>query len=363
MDLRALFDVPVPAIVLAEEAFGETGGKTANGIVLHSEIFDAHAIVDSTTTGQTPTDVLHNPDAPDIPIVDSVGAALNVAPESQALVIGVAPAGSQLPDAWVEDIETAIQAGCDVVSGLHVFLSEREHWRRLAADHGSRIIDVRKPPEEDELRVADGSVDDIEADVVCTMGTDCAIGKRTTTFELYKAAQAAGYDAGWVATGQTGIMVGAQRGIVIDRVPADFAAGVVEDLVIDVASDHELVFVEGQAALSHRAYSGVSLSILHGAWPDAVVLADDPDRSRRTHFESFTVNGVANERLAIEHLADTKVVAISTWGDSDAATQAHDIPAANVYDDEGPRELLEAIESGLGRGTDANNSTPRLTDE
>ncbi len=354
MNLRDAFDVPVPTIVLAEGEFGETGGKTANGVVMHSEVFDPRAIVDTETTGRTPADVLGKADAPEIPIVESVEAALNEAPEAEALVIGVAPAGGELPEAWITDIEDAIRAGCDIVSGLHVFLGEKDHWQTLADQHGARLFDVRKPPTDDELRVGDGSVDDVDADVVLTLGTDCAVGKRTTTFELYQAARDAGLDAGWVATGQTGIMVGAHEGVVVDRVPADFTAGVVEDLVSAVGAEHELVFVEGQASLTHRAYSGVTLSILHGAWPDAVVLADEPVRDGRTHFERFHVDGVEKEVRLIEDLSDATVAALSTWGDPEEEAERYGLPAVNVYHDGGASELLAAIQETLHDGETVN---------
>lgn len=348
MNLRDTFDVPVPTIVLAEGEFGESGGKTANGVVMHSEIFDVRTIVDSETAGKTPRDVLKKVDAPSIPIVPSVEDALEAAPEVEVLVIGVAPAGGNLPDAWVSDIEVAMQAGCDVVSGLHVFLSEEDRWTSLATKHDVRIIDVRKPPQDDTLHVGDGSVDDIDTDIVLILGTDCAIGKRTTTFELYKEARMAGYDAGWVATGQTGIMVGAHAGVVIDRVPADFTAGVVEDLVKTVGRDHEIVFVEGQASLNHRAYSGVTLSVLHGSWPDAVVIADEPERERRTHFEQFSVEGVAAERHLIENLSDATVACLSTWGDPEIERERHELPTANIYEEGGAAELFTAVTNALG---------------
>jgi uncharacterized NAD-dependent epimerase/dehydratase family protein len=348
MNLRDDFDAPVPTIVLAEGEFGETGGKTANGVVLHSELFETEAVVDSTRAGRTPREVLGR-DAPDVPIVESTADALDVVPDAEALVVGVAPAGGALPEAWVGDIEAAIRHGCDVVSGLHVFLADDPRWADLAAAHDARLFDVRRPPDEDELRVGDGSVDDVDATVVLTLGTDCAVGKRTTTFELYRAARTAGVDAGWVATGQTGIMVGAQAGVVVDRVPADFTAGVVEDLVAEVGADHDVVFVEGQASLNHRAYSGVTLSILHGSWPDAVVLAHDPDRRARTHFERFEVAGVEAERDLIESLSDATVAAVSTWGDPEAAREAYGLPAGNVYHEDGPAALLDAVSTTVDR--------------
>lgn len=345
MDLRSAFDAPTPAVVLAEGEFGTPHGKTANGVVMHSELFDVRAVVDSTTAGRSAPDLLDRPDVPDVPVVDSTDEALDRAPDAEALVVGVAPAGGALPEAWVADIETAIEAGCDVVSGLHTFLSADDRWRALADDHGVRLFDVRKPPT-DDLRVGDGRVDDLDADVVLTLGTDCAVGKRTTTFELYRAARAAGLDAGWVATGQTGIMVGAHRGTVVDRVPADFAAGVVEDMVCDVAADHEFVFVEGQAALTHRAYSGVTLALLHGAWPDAVVLVDDPERTGREDFERFSVAGIERERRLVEDLSEATIAAVSTWADAPEEA-GYELPAANVYHADGPATLLEAVRREL----------------
>ncbi|MFB6254089.1 MAG: DUF1611 domain-containing protein [Halobacteriaceae archaeon] len=344
-NLRTALNTPAPAVILAEGEFGRTGGKTANGIVLHSEIFDARAVVDSETAGESPADVLGRQDAPDIPIVASVSEALEIASEAEVLAIGAATAGGTLPDSWVTDIETAIKAGCDVVSGLHIFLSEDEYWKELAEKHNVQLLDVRKPPAEDDMRVSDGSVDDIDADIVLMLGTDCAVGKRTTTVELYQAAREAGIDVGWVATGQTGIMVGAQAGTVVDRIPSDFTAGVVEDMVKEVGADHDLVLVEGQGSLTHRAYSGVTLSILHGAWPDAVVLADDPDREKRTHFEMFDIAGISKEIRLIEELSDADVIGISTWGDPEAESSTREIPVVNVFTDSGSGDLLSVVQN------------------
>ena len=343
MDLRSAFSSPVSAIVLAEGEFGKPGGKTANGVVMHSELFDVQAVVDSERAGRNAAEILQYDDVDDIPVVEDVEQALASAPEAEALVIGVAPAGGGLPKAWATDIQDAIRAGCDVVSGLHVFLAETPEWRDLAAEHDVRLFDVRKPPDEADLRVAEGRADDSEADVVLTVGTDCAVGKRTTTFELYRAARERGLDAGWVATGQTGIMVGAHRGVVIDRVPADFTAGVVEDLVAEVAADHDIVFVEGQGALTHRAYSGVTLSILHGAWPDAVVLVDDPDRVTRYHFEQWPVRTPDTERSLVHQLSDARVAGLSTWGNPATERDKIDLPVVNVYEDGGPERLLSAV--------------------
>lgn len=343
MDLRDALDIPVPAIVLAEGEFGEPAGKTANGVVMHSEIFEPVAIVDSETAGQSPRDILERPSVPEVPIVAEIDEALDVNPSPEALVIGVAPAGGELPTDWVDGIQTAMRAGCDVVSGLHTFLGDDPTWTTLAQECDVRLFDVRKPPAAEDLRVADGSVDELDTPVALTLGTDCAVGKRTTTFELYRAAKQRGLDAGWVATGQTGIMVGAHRGTVVDRVPSDFTAGIVEQHVIDVANDHDIVFVEGQGALTHRAYSGVTLSILHGAWPDAVVLVDDPTRERRVLFEQFPIAGVDTERELITALSEASVPAVSTWGDPAVESERYDVPVANVFEVDGADRLLDAV--------------------
>jgi uncharacterized NAD-dependent epimerase/dehydratase family protein len=346
MNLRRMLDTPVPTIVLSEGEFGNADGKTGNGVVMHSTVFDSRVIIDSTQAGRTADMVLETQCVESIPIVSSMDDALASVPEAEAVVIGAAPPGGDLPPSWAEALETAIRAGCDIISGLHVFLSEQEMWHELATEHGTRLIDVRKPPDVEDLQIGDGSVDDVDATVVLTMGTDCAVGKRTTTFELYKAAVEAGIDAGWVGTGQTGIMIGAHEGIVIDRVPADFISGAVEELVCRVGAKHDVVFVEGQAALTHRSYSGVTLGLLHGAWPDIVVLADDPDRRSRT-VGDFRVDGVDTEIDLIESLSEATVAAISTWGDPEQVEAKNGIPAANVYHEHGASDLLAAVQDLL----------------
>lgn len=347
MDLRSTYDAPVPAIVLAEGAFGSPDGKTANGVVMHSELFDARAVVDSTQAESSAREVLSNPSVSDVPVVESMGDALAAAPDAEVLVLGVAPAGGALPEAWKADIREAMRAGCDIVSGLHFFLSEEPEWRGLAESCGVDIVDVRKSPDSSELRVAEGSGPPPETDVVVVMGTDCASGKRTTTMEMYLQAKREGVDAAWVATGQTGIMIGAHRGVVIDRVPADFTAGVVEQMVAEL-DDHDVVFVEGQAALTHRAYGGVTLSILGGAWPDAVVLADDPDRESREHFESLPVASVSREASLIEEISAARVVAISTWGNPATVEYDLEVPVANIYREGGTEQLLDHVLTATG---------------
>jgi len=248
--------------ILAHETFPDRA-KTAVGILRYGD-HDVAAVLDRTTAGERVRD--HVSDVEDAPIV----ASFDEVPGSvDTLVIGISPIGGAFDETWRADVRAALERGSDVVAGLHYFLGDDEEFARLAAEHGGEIRDVRRPP--DDLTVSDGTAGEVDATVVCTVGTDCSSGKMTTTFELVRAARERGVDAGVVPTGQTGIMIDGD-GIAVDRVVSDFAAGAVERMVEARAEDHDLLVVEGQGALAHPAYSGVTAAIVHGSMPDAMVL-------------------------------------------------------------------------------------------
>jgi uncharacterized NAD-dependent epimerase/dehydratase family protein len=235
--------------------------------------------------------------------------------EPEALYLGAATVGGTLPEWFEATLRAGLEKGLVVYNGLHRFFSDEPEYRRLAATHGARIVDVRKPP--DDLSVAHGDVFDLDVPRVLVMGTDCAVGKRMTVVELVQAARKRGIDAGFVATGQTGCMIGADAGAVVDRIPADFAAGAVERMVCDVAAmGKDVVFVYGQASLLHPAYSGVALAILHGTAPDAVILQTDPARSQRTLFDhpAYRIAPILEEIELIERIGTGKVVALAVNG-------------------------------------------------
>ena len=211
------------------------------------------------------------------PIVGSLGEALAFEPD--ALLIGIAPRGGGLPAAWRAVIREAIAAGLDVVSGLHRFLADDPELGPLAQARGVRLIDLRRPPSALPLpREAGVPAPHPRPFVVLTVGSDCNVGKMTAALEITHAARAAGIDAEFGATGQTGILL-AGRGIAVDRVIADFIAGATEQL-IDELGACEWAVVEGQGSLLHPAYSGVTLGLLHGARPDAMILCHHVGRTR-----------------------------------------------------------------------------------
>jgi uncharacterized NAD-dependent epimerase/dehydratase family protein len=261
--------------ILAHEKFPDDA-KTAVGILRYGD-YEVVGILDRDHPGEAVRD--HLPDVQDAPIFER----MTEVPPCDALVVGVAPIGGGFDETWRDDVRTAIERGCDVIAGLHYFLSEDEEFATLAAEHDVELRDVRRPP--DDLTVADGTAGDVDARIVLTVGTDCSSGKMTSSFELRDAARERGLDAAVAPTGQTGIMI-AGWGIAIDRVISDFAAGATERLVEEVG-EKDVIFVEGQGALVHPAYSGVTTSILHGAQPYALVLCHIAGRGQFGGYERF----------------------------------------------------------------------------
>jgi uncharacterized NAD-dependent epimerase/dehydratase family protein len=205
---------------------------------------------------------------------------------AQSLVIGVANSGGFIADSWIPALVEALGAGLNIISGMHARLADLPALRDAAARSGRRLIDVRRPPE--RIPIATGLKRSGKR--LLTVGTDCALGKKYTALAIARALQQRRIDADFRATGQTGILI-AGRGIPMDAVVADFAAGAAEMLSPAAPSDHWDV-IEGQGALLHPAYAGVSLSLLHGSQPDVVVVCHDPARERLLGDEAFAISSV-----------------------------------------------------------------------
>ena len=206
----------------------------------------------------------------DLPVISPTNAAARGA---GSLLIGVAPVGGQLPESWVPTLVQALDAGLDIVSGMHTRLESHPALAAAAARSGVRLVNVRHS----DRPLPTGTGRKRSGRRVLTVGTDCALGKKYTALALTRALHARGAKASFRATGQTGIMI-AGNGIAIDAVVADFIAGAAEQLSPDNATDHWDV-IEGQGALFHPAYAGVTLGLLHGSQPDALVMCHDPSRT------------------------------------------------------------------------------------
>ena len=277
-------------LILAEGEFGEPGSKTAMGVIKYGHD-PVVAVLDSTRAGRDVAEWLGDEHA--APVVATLAEALPLRPT--ALLIGTAPQGGRIPPAWRAIISDAIVHGLDIVSGLHEFVSDDAEFTSLAATHGVELIDHRRPPERHE--VAMGRSHGLGKRVILTVGTDCAIGKMTVALELRRAAVEAGLSAAFVATGQTGIMIEGW-GVSVDRVISDFINGTAEWLVEQAEERADWIFVEGQGSLDHPAYSAVTLGLVHGTTPHAMVLVHQPGRSGHFGWEKNT--GVASPTLSLQ---------------------------------------------------------------
>lgn len=249
--------------VLAEGWFANHHAKTAHGLIRYGKD-EVACVIDSTLAGRRVAEVMPGLGR-DAPIVGSLEAALEFSPTS--ILVGLAPAGGRLPGEWMETLRSAVDAGLEIVSGLH---------QRLAPEFpGKPVWDVREPPGDVPLFSGEGF--GVGPKVALTVGTDSAIGKMTATLEIERSAKEDGLSAEFVPTGQTGVII-AGWGICVDAVVSDFIAGASEQLVLQAAEAMpDLILVEGQGSLGHPAYSGVTLGLMHGSCPDCLILCSgDP---------------------------------------------------------------------------------------
>jgi uncharacterized NAD-dependent epimerase/dehydratase family protein len=247
--------------ILAEGWFANRHAKTAHGLLRYGRD-EVVGVIDSTLAGRRVLDVMPGLER-DAPIVGTLQEVLEYSPTS--ILVGLAPAGGQLPEEWMETLREAARVGLEIVSGLH---------QRLAPEFPeAKVWDVREPPKDVPLFSGEGFA--VEPKVALTVGTSSAIGKMTATLEIERSAREAGLPTEFVATGQTGIII-AGWGISVDAVVSDFTAGAAEQLVLTAAERRpDLILVEGQGSLGHPAYSGVTTSLLHGSCPDCLILCAD----------------------------------------------------------------------------------------
>jgi uncharacterized NAD-dependent epimerase/dehydratase family protein len=257
--------------ILTDGYLTARNAKTAHGVIRYSRDGIA-CIIDGTYAGRSLAELLPELGR-DAPIVATVKESLAYSPTS--LLLGVATAGGWMPDHWRVWILEAIDSGLEVVNGLHRMLNDDVEFTERAAERGTSLWDVRRPPE--GIPLFSGKVLKLPKHVVATVGSDCAVGKKTAAIELTNAGRAAGYSTEFVATGQTGVLI-AGKGIAVDRVVSDFLAGAAEKLVCETHPATKVAVVEGQGSLWHPAYSGVTMGLLHGSCPHVLVLCHQAGR-------------------------------------------------------------------------------------
>ncbi len=335
------------AIVYCEAEFGALDGKTANGLVRHSEKYRILSVIDSTKAGLDAGMVLDNIEQA-IPICADLNAALKQAGSiPDYFIFGKAPASGMLSAQERTLMLKAIKQGMSIVNGLHEFLNDDPEFAAASSAHNTTIIDVRRPRATKDLRVFSGSLTTMACPRLAVLGTDCAIGKRTTCTALTRALNANGIKTVMVGTGQTGLIQGARYGLALDAVPSQFCAGELEATIMEAYEGEapDVIVIEGQGALSHPAYSTSSF-ILRGSSPHAVILQHAPARAHRCDFETMPMPTPASEINLIQTFAKTRVIGLTLNHEnmSDAEVTA----AITRYE----RELRIPVTDALTRSQD-----------
>ncbi len=327
-------------LVILTEGHGIDDAKTATGIIRYGSD-DIIAILDSTMVGRNVSESLPGHD---IPFVGRLSDALDGPVRPDGLLLGIAPTGGKLPPAWRSIILEAIDAGLDIHSGLHQFIAEDPEFAGAAARTGSRLIDYRRPPDRMETTLGRRHLPGKR--VILTVGTDSAIGKMSVALELVAAGRRDGASAVMVPTGQTGMMIEGW-GVAVDRLISDFTNGTVEWLVEQGEARGDWVFIEGQGSIDHPAYSAVTMGLIHGGTPHAMVLVHKPGLADHDfdHLPdvSFPIAPLVpfiemHERIA-ELIAPSKVVAIA-------------LNTSLYASDDEARALVAAIRKETGLPTD-----------
>ena len=336
------------AVIYCEANFGAIDGKTANGLVRFSEKYKILAIIDSTKDGLDSGEVLgEEPNG--IPICRNLAAAISHAGSiPDYFIFGMAPASGMLSPRERSLVLDAINLGMNIVNGLHEFLNDDPEFAAAIAVNNVEIVDIRKPPCKKDLRSFTGGITDVTCPRIAVLGTDCAIGKRTTATILTRVLKDYGLKAVMVGTGQTGLIQGARYGVSLDAIPSQFCAGELEAAIVEAfeCEKPDVIIVEGQGALSHPAYSTSSF-ILRGSCPHGVILQHAPGRLHRCDFEKMPMPTPSTEVNLIETFSDTRVIGLTI--NHENMTDAEVDVAISLYELEFGIPVTDVLSRPTGR--------------
>ncbi len=300
------------ALVYCENQFGLVDGKTAAGLIRHSETYTIVGIIDSSLAGKDAGEELGDKKN-NIPIFANLAQALNnLAEVPNCYIYGKAPLDASISADEKLLILEAMSKGMDIINGLHQFFSDDRDFVAMAIKCGIQIKDIRKPPQLKDLHVFTGQIAKVNIPVIAVLGTDCACGKMTTAVELNKALNSLGLKSVMVATGQTSLMQGSKYGAAMDALVSQFAIGEVENAVVRAfeGENPDVILVEGQSAVSHPAFMS-SIGILKASMPDGVILQHPPARKFRCDFPHLNMPTVESEIQLIEAISQAQVIAIA----------------------------------------------------
>jgi len=344
------------AIVYCEGAFNTPNGKTSHGLVRFTNRYRILSVIDSRYAGMDAAGVLDG-ESKNIPVYASIVEGLQKSQQAGLpathLVVGLAPDGGRLSASARLDIKKAIEHGLNVDCGLHDFLSEDPEMVKLAAEHQVKLRDIRKPPDRSRLHFFSGKIEKVKALKIAVLGTDSAVGKRTTAWLIVKGFRERGISAEMIGTGQTAWMQGARFGVIMDALVNDFVSGEIEHAVFSAWQEGspQVIVIEGQGSLMNPAYPG-GFEILAAGRPDIVVLQHAPARLEYDGFPGYPIQPLKRQIQAIELLSEKPVVAITINHEDLAdnqiqliceATQKEiGLPAIDVLRD-GPEQLVNIL--------------------
>lgn len=341
-------------IVYCEGAYNTTNGKTAHGLVRFTERYSVQSVIDSRWAGKDAGMVLDGKNN-GIPLVGSLKEAMDLAGTNrpEQLVVGLAPDGGRLDKQARKDVMEAIKLGLDIDSGLHDYLSEDPELSRVADDHNVTLHDIRKPPPIKSLHFFTGNIEKVKAFKIAVLGTDSAVGKRTTAWKLVHGFRDEGHSAELIGTGQTAWLQGARYSIVLDSLVNDFVSGEIEHAVCSCWENEKpaVIVLEGQGSLMNPAYPG-GFELLAAGRPDVVVLQHAPARPEYDGFPGYPIHPLKQQIQAVELLSGKKVAAITVNHENMNADevkaaclhieQETGLPATDVLL-EGPKKLVAAL--------------------
>jgi uncharacterized NAD-dependent epimerase/dehydratase family protein len=338
------------ALVYCDGAFNTPNGKTAHGLVRFTERYEIVGVIDNKYAGKDAGMVLDGENY-GIPVFNDLTDALaQLVNDNQpkSLVIGLAPDGGRLPEEARLTIQQALELGMNVDSGLHDFIYKDPNLMAIATKNNCRVRDVRRTPDRDELHFFSGKIEEVDCLKVALLGTDSAIGKRTTAWILVHAFRNAGLNAEMIGTGQTAWMQGAKYSMIMDSCINDFVSGEIEHAVYEAWKNEspDIVVIEGQGSLMNPAYPG-GFEILAAGRPDYVILQHAPKRKEYDGFPGYVLHSVQEQINAIETISGKKVIAITV--NHEEMTKEEILPACEKLTEETGLPAFDVLEYGADK--------------
>ena len=343
------------AIILAGGVLAHSSAKTAHGLIRTTSRFNIIGVIDQNSAGRDAGEVVDGTNR-GIRVYSNLNEFL-IKSDDKAVyaIIGVAFPGGKLPKEMMDEVKLVITQGISIISGLHDFLANMPALKDLADYYNVKLIDIRKPRSKDELKFWSGEILRVKCPVIGVMGTDCALGKRTTAVMINEAMKNRGLNSHMVFTGQTGWMQGHKYGFILDATYNDFISGELEHAIVSCYREQspDVIFVEGQSSLCNPSGPCGSEYLL-SAQCKAVILQHSPTR---VHFNGQEATGIKislEKELALIRLYDSKVIAITLNANGlsllearsyrDEYEKKYNIPVVLPLED-GMNKLAEAVEN------------------